>query len=211
MPAHRSTPVAPLVVAALVLGATFASAVPADSDAVRLRRDSAAVERELLARDVSRLAPAQRDDVVVYPTIPTGYLIGTGVVIAGGLSTMAINASLLRPGMSRQVSGLLGIGVGVVGLALGVSTLSDVGVGDGQQTLAPERRGRISVGLVRCLRPRYPGPEIPGAAGEAGVGGPARGVMGWAGGRRDPGRLEVLAVTDKEVVQCWPVPSVMRE
>jgi len=163
MPAHRSTPVAPLVVAALVLGATFASAVPADSDAVRLRRDSAAVERELLARDVSRLAPAQRDDVVVYPTIPTGYLIGTGVVIAGGLSTMAINASLLRPGMSRQVSGLLGIGVGVVGLALGVSTLSDVGVGDGQQTLALLNAavGSLSV-LCGVYALATPAPKSPG-------------------------------------------------
>jgi len=136
MPAHRSSPVAPLVVSALVLGATFASGVPADSEAVPLRRYSAASEWERLVRDVSRLAPAQRDDVVVEPSVSIGYVIGTAAVIAGGLTIMAVNTSLLPPEMSREASGMLGIGVGVFGLALGVSTLSAVGIGDDQQTLA---------------------------------------------------------------------------
>src|SRR6185295_19243893 len=43
-------------------------------------------------------------------TASYAYKIGSGAAIAGGFSTVLINASLLRTGMSRQASGLLGIG-----------------------------------------------------------------------------------------------------
>ena len=61
MPARRLIFAGSLVVPVLVLAAVVARSAPADPEVLRLRRHFAIVERELLARDVSQLAPAQRD------------------------------------------------------------------------------------------------------------------------------------------------------
>ena len=256
MPTRRLIFAGFLVVPVLVLGAVLARNAPADAEVVRLRRHFAAVEQQLLARDVSRLAPAQRTararhiarlrayarrgvfpkntdfpgrsvpyfvdrvgtrcamahlieevgqgDFVArvaatnnnayiaelageaelvawldhngltvaeaariqpaYPGDPcgpgnqqipcpveepanasTGYKIGSGAAIASGLSTLVINASVLRLGMSRRTSGWLGIGAGVLGLALGASKLGD---GGDYQWLAPLNAGVGALSVV---------------------------------------------------------------
>jgi hypothetical protein len=69
--------------------------------------------------------PCPDDEPVAEPS--TGYRVGTGAAVAGGLTLAAINAAILRPGLPRRTSGWLGVGTGVVGLALGVSKLGDAG------------------------------------------------------------------------------------
>ena len=273
MPAHRLLYAGFLVVSLLVFGAASGGGPPADPEVTRLRRHFAAVERELVARDVSQLALPQREararriarlrayarrgvfpkntdfpdratpyfidrvgtrcamaylieesgrgDFVarvaatnnnayiaelarepallewldrngltvaeaariqpeydgepcvpagrvgfghpcpVEPATSAGYKVGSGAAIAGGLSTLLINASILRLGMSRRTSGWLGIGVGALGLGLGVSTLGD---GGDYRTLAPLNAGigALSV-LLGVTALATPAPESPAA------------------------------------------------
>lgn len=59
------------------------------------------------------------------PAVPAGYKVGSGAVAFSSLSTVAINASLLRLGLSRRAGGWLGLGVGTAGLLLGASALDE--------------------------------------------------------------------------------------
>ena len=59
------------------------------------------------------------------PPVPTSYKVGSGATILTGLTTVALNASMVRLGLSRRAGGWIGVGVGAVGMALGASALDE--------------------------------------------------------------------------------------
>jgi hypothetical protein len=59
------------------------------------------------------------------PSVSTGYKIGTGAVVASGLTTIALGRSLVDWGLSRETAGWLGVTAGALGIALGVPALDD--------------------------------------------------------------------------------------
>lgn len=62
------------------------------------------------------------------PAVPSAaYKVGTGAAVIGGLAAMAMNASLLRPDVSRHASGWLAIAAGFFGVGLGLAHLDDGG------------------------------------------------------------------------------------
>jgi hypothetical protein len=58
-------------------------------------------------------------------SVSTGYQIGTGAVVATGLTTIALGRSLFDWGLSPRTAGWLGVTAGALGLALGIPSLDD--------------------------------------------------------------------------------------
>jgi hypothetical protein len=59
------------------------------------------------------------------PPVPTSYKVGSGATILTGLTSVALNASMVQLGLSRRAGGWIGVGVGAVGMALGASALDE--------------------------------------------------------------------------------------
>lgn len=95
------------------------------------------------------------------PKVSTGYKVGSGAAIVTGLSSLALNTSMTRLGLSRRTAGWLGFGVGAAGLALGASALDK---GDEYGTLRMFNTGvgmlAAAVGLYAILSR---GPSAPTA------------------------------------------------
>ena len=61
------------------------------------------------------------------PVVSTSYKVGSAVAIVGGLTTVAINTSLVHLGLSRSASGWIGIAAGGAAMALGASAFDQPG------------------------------------------------------------------------------------
>ncbi len=59
------------------------------------------------------------------PVVPTSYKIGSTVAIVGGLTSVALNTSLVNLGLSRTASGWIGVAAGGLALALSASALNE--------------------------------------------------------------------------------------
>lgn len=57
------------------------------------------------------------------PEVATSYKVGSAVAIVGGLTSVALNTSLVNLGLSRSASGWIGIAAGGAAIALGASAL----------------------------------------------------------------------------------------
>ncbi len=81
--------------------------------------------------EAARIQPAYNGDPCCTipddppPAVPTGYKVGSGAAMVTGLTTIALNASLLRLGLSRRTGGWIGLGVGTAGFLLGASALDE--------------------------------------------------------------------------------------
>lgn len=64
--------------------------------------------------------------------VTTSYKVGSGTAVVTGLTSVALNASLFKLGLSRQARGWIGVGVGAAALALGASAIDK---GDEYNTL----------------------------------------------------------------------------
>jgi hypothetical protein len=107
------------------------------------------------------------------PTVSTGYKVGTGMTVAGGITTIVLSRSLVDWGMSRRTAGWLGVTAGALGLALGVPALDDAGdsktwgaVNTGAGALA------LIIGLEAALSgaPRQIATAAPWAPAQGGAG-----------------------------------------
>jgi hypothetical protein len=85
----------------------------------------------LMLDEAARIQPAYGGDpCCTIPddppaTVATSYKVGSGAAVVTGLSTIALNASLLRFGLSRRAGGWIGVGVGTAGFLLGASALDN--------------------------------------------------------------------------------------
>lgn len=80
--------------------------------------------------EAARIQPAYNGDpccTIDDPpsAVPTSYKVGSGAAVVTGLTTIALNASLLRLGLSRRTGGWIGLGVGTAGFLLGASALDE--------------------------------------------------------------------------------------
>jgi hypothetical protein len=62
-----------------------------------------------------------------FPEVTTAYKVGSIVAIATELTSVAVNTSLVKVGLSRTATGLIGVTVGGAGLLLGVHGVSYTG------------------------------------------------------------------------------------
>lgn len=93
------------------------------------------------------------------PKVATSYKVGSGASVVTGLSTVAINASLVRLGFSRRAGGWVGLGVGVAGLALAASAM-DKGEQYGTLRMVNTGVGVLAAGIgLYAILSRGPSPE----------------------------------------------------
>jgi len=83
------------------------------------------------------------------PAVTTSYKVGTGAAVAGGVTTVLFNLTRADLGLPRRTTGWLGVGVGALGLALGMTALTK---GDEYSTLGILNGGVGAVALVAGLQ-----------------------------------------------------------
>ncbi len=162
----------------------------AAAERIRLRAHFDSVERELRARDVSGLTPAQRaaragvlnilhtyqvrgvfprnsgsprgDCAVAGAVYPAsdGYKVATGVSVATNVATFTLN--VLHTGLSRQASGIASVGAGTIGIIAGASNLGTSGP---RGTLGLLNTGigaaSLALGAVRLIGTGHAGTPSP--------------------------------------------------